>query len=288
MAIKRLTIKLGLLLTFVGLSVNTLASGDSEALLSANIRSDNKISLQSGAKTYVNYCLACHSLKHMRYEVMVDGLGISAEIIQKNLMFTGERITDHITNNLDKDDAKDWFGVVPPDLTLIARVRGADWLFTYFKSFYADDKRPFGVNNTLFKDVGMPHVLAPLQGRQIKSSTAVELENKIESADIAIAMANREDNQSVILKQTAIFHEAEQALSQLKHDKAYFELLATPGSLSEDEYDEVIRDLVNFMDFAAEPIKLERQALGIKVILFLLFFFVLTYLLKKEYWRDVH
>ena len=285
MANKRL-IKLGILLTVIGLSANLLASGGEETL-SANINIEDKISLQSGARTYMNYCLACHSMKHMRYEKLVDGPGIPADIVEKNLMFTGDRITDHITNNLPADDAKDWFGIVPPDLTLVARVRGVDWLYTYLKSFYADEKRPFGVNNTMFKDVAMPHILAPLQGKQVKSNTAKELESKIESAIIAIAIAKRDNEGSVETQQTAILHEATDALEQLKHEHGYFEILIA-GSLSEEEYNEVVRDLVNFMDYAAEPVKLERQALGIKVVLFLLAFFVLTYFLKKEYWRDIH
>ena len=285
MATKLLTKKLGLLLTLVGLSTNLYASG-SEETLSANIVPKDQISLQKGAATYMNYCLACHSLKHMRYEKLVDGLAIPAEIVEKNLMFTGDKITDHITNNLPQNDAKAWFGIAPPDLTLIARVRGADWLYTYLKSFYADDKRPFGVNNTLFKDVGMPHVLAPLQGEQVKSKATLDLESKVASAELAIAIANRDGDNETISTQSAILNEAKESLSHLKHEHEYFEI-ASAGSLSAAEYDVVVRDLVNFMDYVAEPVKQERQALGIKVILFLLVLFVLTYLLKKEYWRDV-
>ena len=286
MAYKRLTIKLAIFLTSITFSANLLASSDGETE-PANIVSDDLLSLQSGAKTYMNYCLACHSMKHMRYEKLVEDLAIPADIVQKNLMFTGERITDHITNNLPEKEAKEWFGIVPPDLTLVARVRGADWLYTYLKSFYADDNRPFGVNNSLFKDVGMPHVLAPLQGKQVKSQAAAELESKIESADIAIAMANRDGDAATTKTQTAIFMTATEELSKLMHDGGYFEI-SSAGSLSEDEYNTVIRDLVNFMDYAAEPIKLERQALGVKVILFLVFLFALTYILKREYWKDIH
>jgi len=285
MVIKRL-IKLGMLLTIIGSSFNLLASGGEETL-SANIKPEDKISLQNGATTYMNYCVACHSLKHMRYEKLVDGPGIPADIVEKNLMFTGDKITDHITNNMPTAEAKEWFGIVPPDLTLVARVRGVDWLFTYFKSFYVDEKRPFGVNNTLFKDVGMPHILAPLQGQQVKTTMAKELESKIETADIAVAIAKRDGDTATEKAQAAVLHEASEKLAQLKHDHGYFEI-SIAGSLSEEEYDTVIRDLVNFLDYTGEPIKLERQALGIKVIIFLLFFFVLTYFLKKEYWRDVH
>ena len=285
MANKLLT-KLGILLTIIGLSISLQAAGASETL-SANIRSDDQISLQSGAKTYMNYCVACHSMKYMRYEQLVEGLGLPPEIIENNLMFTGDRITDHISNNLPADDAKSWFGITPPDLTLIARVRGVDWLFTYMKSFYADDNRPYGVNNTLFKDVAMPHVLAPLQGKQVKSNLATELESKIDSADLAIAIANRDNDADTTTMQKAIMHEAMEALAELKHDHGYFEI-TTAGSVTAEEYDIVVRDLVNFIDYAGEPMKLERQALGIKVILFLLVLFALTYFLKKEYWRDIH
>lgn len=286
MATKLTMKKIGLLLAMMGLMTNLQASGGDETQ-SANIRSDNQLSLQSGARTYMNYCLACHSLKYMRYETLVDGLGVPADIVEKNLMFTGKRITDHITNNLPENDAQGWFGKAPPDLTLMARVRGADWLYTYLKSFYADDKRPFGVNNSLFKDVGMPHVLAPLQGKQVKSNLAMELESKINSADLAIAIANRDNDDATAASQSTVLHEATEALVQLKHDHGYFEI-ATAGSMTAHEYDDTVRDLVNFMDYASEPVKLERKALGLKVILFLLFLFAITYLLKKEYWKDVH
>lgn len=287
MATKLLITKLGILLTIVGLSGNLQAAGGGEDLLSANIRPDDKESLQSGARTYMNYCLACHSMKYMRYEKLVDGPGIPADIVKKNLMFTGTKISDHITNNMPAADAKEWFGIVPPDLTLVARVRGTDWLYTYLKSFYADENRPFGVNNSLFKDVAMPHILEPLQGKQVKTHTARELESKIEKAGLAISLAKRDNKPSEVTAQQAILNEATESLKQLKYQKAYFEI-ATPGSLSVEEYDVLVRDLVNFLDYAGEPVKLEREALGLKVLLFLLAFFVLTYFLKKEYWRDVH
>jgi ubiquinol-cytochrome c reductase cytochrome c1 subunit len=286
MATKLIMKKIGLLLAIMGLMTNLQAAGGGETQ-SANIRSDNQISLQSGAQTYMNYCLACHSLKYMRYETLVEGLGVPAEIVEKNLMFTGDRITDHITNNLPEDDSQAWFGKAPPDLTLSARVRGADWLYTYLKSFYADENRPFGVNNSLFKDVGMPHILAPLQGQQVKSNLAKDLESKIASADLAIAIANSDNDDAKAASQRTIFDEATEALVQLKNEKGYFEI-ATAGSMTDDEYDETVRDLVNFMDYAAEPVKLERKVLGVKVILFLLFLFALTYFLKKEYWKDIH
>jgi len=286
MAIKLMKTKIGVVITIIGLTTSLLANTGGE-VDSANIRSDNKMSLQSGARTYMNYCLACHTLKHMRYEVLVEGLGIPEDLVTTNLMFTGDKISDHITNNIPADDSKAWFGKTPPDLTLIARVRGADWLYTYLRSFYSDHKRPFGVNNTLFKDVAMPNVLAPLQGEQVKTAVALDLESKLEAADIGVAIANRDNDPAAAEKNRAIIHEATEALAELKHKHEYFEI-AKVGQLNEEEFNTVVRDLVNFLDFAAEPVKLERQALGIKVILFLLVLFMITYLLKKEYWRDVH
>ena len=286
MAIKLLTKKLGILLTIISVSAGIQAAGGGETL-SANINPEDQISLQRGAKTYMNYCLACHSMQYMRYEKLVDGVGIPPEIVESNLMFTGEKISDHITNNLPEADAQSWFGKVPPDLTLAARVRGADWLYTYLISYYADEKRPFGVNNTLFKDVGMPHVLAPLQGKQVKTAAAKEVEAKIAAATMAIGAAKQAKDSAKVDSQMAILHDAEMALADLKANNEYF-AIAEAGTLSPEEYDTLVRDLVNFMDYAAEPMKLERQALGIKVIIFLLFFLAISYFLKKEYWKDVH
>jgi len=280
------TTKATLLLLSLGVAINVMAAGSSETL-SANTDRKSVISMQKGAQTFMNYCAACHSMQYMRYDAMVEFLEIPAEIVEKNLMFSGDQITDHITNNVPEKAALDWFGKVPPDLTLVARVRGVDWLYTFLKSYYTDSNRPFGVNNTLFTDVGMPHVLAPLQGTQIKTNAAFELQTKIEQANLALAKAQKEGNSSEVDTQRAIITEATAAISDLKTSNTYFEI-AEAGSLSAEEYDVLVRDLVNFLDFAGEPNKLERHALGIKVILFLLVFFFLSYFLKKEYWRDVH
>lgn len=287
MNMRKIFVKFSLVAAVLGLSANLMAAGGGGTLLESNIDPKDKISLQKGAQTYMNYCLACHSMQYMRYDALVEHLEIPAEIVEKNLMFSGEKVTDHITNTMPADQAQAWFGKVPPDLTLVARVRGADWLFTYLKSFYADESRPFGVNNTVFKDVGMPHVLAELQGNQVKSKTAIELNDKIATANIALAVAQKEGNSSEADSQSAIIAEATNTLEELKANGTYFEL-ATPGSLSAEEYDVVVRDLVNFMDFAGEPGKVERHALGVKVIIFLLIFFVFAYFLKKEYWKDIH
>ncbi len=228
------------------------ASGDSVHLDHANIDPNNKNSLQRGARTFVNYCLSCHSAAYQRYNRMGVDLGISEQDIIDNLMFTGERTGDHMKVAVTKLDATAWFGAAPPDLTLISRVRGVDWVYTYMRTFYLDDSRPFGVNNLTFDKVGMPHVLWELQGWQKPVyKTEVDDDGK-----------------------------EHQVIESLE--------LVEPGSQSPVEFDKTVRDLVNFLDYMSEPIKQQRKALGIKVILFLLVFFVLAYLLKKEYWKDVH
>ncbi len=199
----------------------------------------DKASLQRGFKAFNNYCLGCHQLQYQRYNRTFKDLGIDEEEGVKNWMYTGEKAGDHITNNLPQQQAAKWFGKVPPDLTLEARLRSPDWIYTYLKSFYADETRPFGVNNKVFKDVGMPHVLQNLQGIQ----TIDEHGN----------------------------------LSEPKG-----------GTMSPEEYDQFVRDLTNFLEYVGEPGKLERERLGYWVIGFLVIFFILSYFLKKEYWRDVH
>ncbi len=145
------------------------ASGDGIQLQHANVQPDNFVSLQNGAKLYVNYCLGCHSLEFQRYERLAKDLQLPNDLVAKNLMFTGEKIGDQMTIAMKKDDAAKWFGAPPPDLSLVSRSRGTDWIYTYLKSFYKDEKRPYGVNNTVFPSVGMPHVLQPLQGLQART-----------------------------------------------------------------------------------------------------------------------
>jgi ubiquinol-cytochrome c reductase cytochrome c1 subunit len=226
----------------------SLAAAGGVHLDQANIDPDNQQSLQRGARLFVNYCLSCHAAGLMRYERMGHDLGISEPQVAENLMFTGGKVGDLMTVATDPEDAVEWFGTVPPDLSVIARSRGADWLYTYLRSFYLDDSRVTGVNNLVFPDVGMPDVLWELQGWQKPVITTV--------------------------KDT---------------DRKVIELeLEQPGLMSPKEFDRAVRDLVNFMDYMAEPGKHDRQALGVKVILFLLVFLVVAYLMKKEFWKDVH
>ncbi len=226
-----------------------LAAGGHVHLDQANIDPTDQASLQRGAKFFVNYCLGCHSAKYQRYNRMAQDIGLTEEQVKANLMFTTDKIGNTMEIAMSPADANKFFGTTPPDLSLIARSRGVDWLYTYLRSFYIDESRPTGVNNVVFKDVGMPHVMWELQGWQ-----------------------------------KAIFKENEHGGDPIFER---FELVK-PGSMTPEEFDAAIRDLVNFLDYVGEPYKLERQRLGVKVLLFLAIFFVLAYLLKKEYWKDVH
>lgn len=214
-------------------------------------------SLQRGAKTYMNYCMACHSLEHSRYNRVAKDLGIPDELMQENLVFADKKLGDLMTNAMRRDDAKRWFGAAPPDLTLVARVRRPDWLYSYMLSFYADETRPYGVNNEVFKDVGMPHVLAELQGLQAKGKAQVKV-----GYDTLTGQEVTEERDNVLY-------------------------LAESGKLSAEEYDNLVYDLVNFLVYVSEPIALERQRIGWWVLLFLAIFFVPVYMLNKEFWKEV-
>ena len=209
----------------------------------------NKPSLQSGFKLYVNYCLGCHSLKFQRYERTADDLGIPHDVAMEELVWTDQKIGDHITTAMDPELAKNWFGAAPPDLTMVARVRGTDWIYNYLKTFYVDESRPLGVNNKVFPNVGMPHVLAELQGVQVEAC----------GAD----------------------HDPEKPCEKL-------EVEAGSGLMSAEEYDQAIYDLTNFLDYVGEPMRLERQRTGVFVLLFLVVLGCFTYLLNREFWKGIH
>jgi ubiquinol-cytochrome c reductase cytochrome c1 subunit len=226
------------------------AGGESVQLEDANIDLADKESLQRGARTFVNHCMGCHSLQYMRYNRMGEDLGLDEVQVRQAFIFDSEtKPGDLMVSAMRPEDGEKWFGTAVPDLTLVTRWRDADWLYTYLKSFYVDESRPYGVNNAVFPDVGMPHVLAGLQGLQ-----------------------------------KAVYEEAEgEGHGPLKGFEP-----AQPGSMSADEYDGLVRDLTNFLTYAGEPMKLERQRLGVYVLIFLAVFFVLAYALKKEFWKDVH
>jgi ubiquinol-cytochrome c reductase cytochrome c1 subunit len=224
------------------------AGGHGPALLEANVTLGSKASLQRGARTFVNYCLSCHAAGYMRYHRLVEDLDLSEALVLKNLMFNTDKIGDTMTVAMRPQDAERWFGVAPPDLSVIARSRGADWLYSFLQGFYLDDSRPAGVNNLYFPDTAMPHVLWELQGVQ----------RLVESHDEAHGGVNM----------------------RLE--------MAAPGTMSPSEYQQVARDLVSFLVYVGEPAKLVRYRVGFWTIAFLIVLLLATYMMKREYWKDVH
>jgi len=230
----------------VGLA-GSAAAQHAGGLEPANNNIANTASLQRGAKYFVNYCMGCHSAKYVRYNRLGEDLQLSNQQLMDSLMFTGERPFDTMSIAMKPEDSKRWFSISPPDLSLIARSRGTDYIYTYLHSFYIDPSRPTGVNNSLLPNTSMPHVLWQLQGIQ-----------------------------------RAVFETDEHGVKELKG----FEIVR-PGELEPRAYDDVVRDIVNFLDYIGEPMKRERQQLGVRVIGFLLVFLLISYMLKKEIWKDV-
>ena len=226
------------------------SSGEEVHLDRAPINLKDMASLQRGAKTFINYCLNCHNAQFMRYSHLTQ-IGLTEQQIKDNLLFTTDKIGDTMVSALDPADAKDWLKSVPPDLTLSARVRGSDWLYTYMRGFYRDDTSPTGWNNTVFKGVSMPHVLHDLQGTQAM-----------------VQVGERRDHDGKM-----------EPLMKLAIDRA--------GSMSAGEYDRNVADLVNYMTYMAEPARVQRTQLGVLVLFFLVIAFFVTLALKHEYWKDV-
>jgi len=216
---KHIKIKLALVSTL--LSLNVFAAGDLH-LDHANTDISDTASLQNGAKLFMNYCSGCHAIGFMRYNRIAKDLNLSDSLVAEHLMFAGEKPGETITTAMPKEGAAKWFGGTPPDLSLVARAKGTDWIYTYLRGFYKDDSKVFGVNNKVLENASMPDVLWSLK-----------------------------------------------------------------ESKSETEFNQDVRDITNFLDYVGEPAKLIRTSLGVWVLLFLGVLFVLTYLLKKEYWKDV-
>ena len=233
-----------------GLASAPVLANEGGAVDHAPINPGDRASLQRGARTFVNYCLNCHSASYMRYSRLTD-LGLTEDQIKANLMFATEKIGDTMNVTLDRADGKAWFGNPPPDLSVEARVRGADWLYTYLRGFYQDASRPTGWNNIAFPNVGMPHVLYELQGVQ-----------KLEEEKSEGGEGGAEVHHKLVL--------------------------AKPGQLSPEEYDHFTADLVNYLVYMAEPARATRIQIGVVVIFFLILAFFLTLALKKEYWKDIH
>lgn len=237
------------------------AGGENLPLDKADVDLNNKASLQNGAKLYVNYCMGCHSLSYMRYNRLGDDIGLTDAQVTENLMFVydfsgpqgePEKVGALMKNAMPARDAAKWFGAKIPDLSVVARSRGADWLYTYLRTFYLDESRPMGVNNARFPLVGMPHVLWELEGLK---KPIFETHKDHEGNDVQVIVG---------------------------YEKV------TEGTRSEVEYDSDVRDLVNFLVYVGEPAKLQRYSIGVWVILFLVILFFVAYALKKEYWKDVH
>lgn len=256
-------------LLLLALAVPALASFSSWASESvrldrvpADVKPNDPVSLQRGAHVYVNYCLGCHGLAYMRFNRLRD-LGLSEQQIRDNLIPTEAKVGDLMKIAMDAKNAKDWFGAPPPDLSVIARSRasgdgsGADWLYSYLRGFYRDPSRPTGWNNTVFANVGMPHVLYQLQGVQVLKAETVERRFGPKEEEV--------DRREVVRL-----------------------VLEKPGTMAPAEYDRMVADLVNFLVYVGEPSRGTRETLGIYVLMFLGVLFVLAYLLKKEFWKDVH
>jgi ubiquinol-cytochrome c reductase cytochrome c1 subunit len=233
----------------------TFAAGDHVPLDRAHVNLGDYASLQRGAKLFVNYCLNCHGASYMRYNRLAD-IGLNDKEILENLVFSGGKVGEPMKNTMDPNESKVWFGAAPPDLTVIARSRasgdgsGADWLYTYLRTFYRDPARPTGWNNTTFPNVGMPHVLWELQGEQEMKPAQVRADGYMTTVEKPV--------------------------------------LAKPGKLNPLEYDRAIADLVNYMVYMGEPAAKSRKTMGLIVLAFLSGLIFLVYAMKKEFWKDVH
>lgn len=238
-------LRIWMCILFLCVSYCSFAETEAMNLKNAPIDVTDYASLQRGARLYMNECSGCHSLKYTRYDSLAKGIQITDEsgkvldqIVKENLMFVGDSLTAPIETAMRAKDAAEWFGMAPPDLTLEARYRGPDWIYNYLLSFYVDPTKPWGVNNLVYPDVAMPHVLLELQGEQIKTKDGLKL--------------------------------------------------VRPGSMTPEEYEAAVADLVNFLCFISEPNQTERHTIGAWVLVFLGIFVVFSYLLKREYWKDIH
>ena len=210
-------------------------------LMSANNDIYDIESLQRGARNFMNYCSGCHSAEYIRYDVIGEDLGITQSQLKEYLMFNAQQTFDTINASMTSEDASGWFGQAPPDLSLAARAKGTDYIYTFLKSFYVDATSPTGVDNVVLAGTSMPNVLWELQGHQEYLQN--ENESKLE--------------------------------------------VYIPGKMNEEEFNSFLRDTSNFLEYISEPVKIKRQALGVKVLFFLAFFMILAYFLKKEVWKDI-
>jgi ubiquinol-cytochrome c reductase cytochrome c1 subunit len=213
----------------------------------------DKAALKEGAKLYVDYCMGCHSLSYSRFERVGKDLGMTEDEVKQNLMFTAEKIGETMTIPMTKADGVNWFGVAPPDLSVTARSRGVDWIYNYLLNFYMDPARPTGVNNLIFKDVAMPHVLWDRQGWQKPVMETVTEDGQSHQVIKSLELVDKTNQEERVKK-----------------------------------YRQDVLNLTTFLEYVGEPAKLERHRLGVWVLIYLFVLLIVAYALKKEYWRDVH
>ena len=245
-------IKLICVAAFLGSSVSWAAS--TGPLFEMHVDVHHQKSLQRGAKLFVNYCLSCHSAAFSRYNRVAADLGISEQNMRENMMFTGRKFGDTMTVAMTEKQGKEWFGAPPPDLSVKARARGANWIYSYLKSFYVDPSAIRGVNNLMLPGTSMPHVMWELQGLQ----------------ELVVS--------------------DEKSMADDGHGNAHASpfKIAVSGQLTPEEYDKSVADIVNFLVYVGEPAQLKRQSIGVGVLFFLAALGVLVYFMKRDYWKDVH
>ena len=243
-------------LAFIAIAALSLTgaahAAEGEGMEPANVRVDDVASLQRGSRLFFNYCSGCHSLQYLRYSRIAEDLKLDEKDVDNNLIFTSAKIGDHAVNQMPAALDAGWFGKAPPDLSLEARAKGSDWIYNYLKSFYLDPSRPVGWNNTVFPNASMPNALWELQGLQV-----------------------------AVKQPAAEGHAAGEAPVEKLEIK-------TPGRLNAEQYDQAVRDITAFLQYAGEPAALKRQSIGVWVLLYLALFTFIAYLLKHEYWKDVH
>ncbi len=238
---------------------------------------DDVASLQRGLALYANFCIGCHSLQYQRYERTANDLGdIPEDLMLDNIIFSGQAIGDYMTTSMSQEDAKVWFGMAPPDLTMVTRVRSPKWVYNFLKTFYRDDSRPYGVNNKVFPNVGMPHVLLHLQGiteEVCYGYQSIDVVDRLLELDAAAADGITE------------------SLDRMQgREPNCPEIRTLPGSglYDEEQFDQAAFDLANFLHYVSDPTRQERKALGTYVLAFLFILLVLAYFLNREYWKDIH
>jgi ubiquinol-cytochrome c reductase cytochrome c1 subunit len=248
-------------LLFALLPVTALAAGGTSLPHSMEPDLADKESLQNGMQIYTNYCMGCHSLEHQRFSRAAEDLGMPRDIVEENLIFSPNLgFNDQMHIAMNSNDAEGWFGAPPPDLTLEARLRGTDWIYSYLLSFYKDPSTATGVNNTVFALVSMPNVLEPLQG--VQEMVCAETDRPVNGAELDPLTG--------------------------KYQSCDVLQVTQPGELEPEEFEKAVYDLTNFLAYVGEPSKLQAQALAPKVLIFIFIFGVIAYLLKREYWRDIH